>query len=350
MIEIQYEHSLNLPQMLQQLGVSLLVSTYQAGKLVAIHGFDQKLAISFHTFKQPMGVAVDSKRVAVGAGNQIWFLENAPDIARKVEPVGRYDACYVARSSRVTGEIHGHELAWTGDDLWVVNTLFSCLCTLDDHHSFVPRWRPPFVSALAPEDRCHLNGLALANGQPKYVTALGRTDSPGGWRTDKVTKGVILEVDSGEIILDGLCMPHSPRWHLSKLWVLDSGNGRLCTVDHKAGRHETVAELPGYTRGLDFVGPYAFVGLSRIRETSTFGGVPIAEHRRDLKCGVWVVDCRSGQSVMSLEFKSGVEEIFAVQIAPAAAIHLSGPMVAEDGEKTIWTVPQPAAHQAHNSL
>ena len=91
---------------------------------------------------------------------------HAPDIAPRVEPAGQHDACYLPRSCHVTGNIGVHELAWAGDELWVVNTRFSCLCTLDPDYSFVPRWRPPFVSALAAEDRCHLNGLAVADGGP----------------------------------------------------------------------------------------------------------------------------------------------------------------------------------------
>ena len=53
-----------------------------------------------------------------------------------------------------------------------MNTLFSCLAGLDSRYSFVPRWRPPFISALAAEDRCHLNGLAMVDGDaPAFLVA-----------------------------------------------------------------------------------------------------------------------------------------------------------------------------------
>src|SRR5665213_3255856 len=155
-------------------------------------------------------------------------------------------------------------MAWANDELWFVNTRFSCLCTTDAEHSFVPRWRPPFVSALAPEDRCHLNGLALVDGRPKYVTALGTTDTAGGWRANKARGGVLLDVESGEPILTGLSMPHSPRLHDGNLWLLESGDGSLGTVDVASGTYSKVAEMPGFTRGLDFCGPVAFVGLSQV--------------------------------------------------------------------------------------
>src|SRR5262249_26248602 len=185
----------------------------------------------------------------------------------------------------------------------------------------VPRWRPPFVTALAAEDRCHLNGLALAAGErgvsaPRFVSALGETDTPGGWRPNKAHGGCLIEVPSGEVVARGLSMPHSPRLHDRRLWLLESGTGRLLLVDATFGHMETVAELPGFSRGLALGGLYAFIGLSRIRETSTFGGLPIAERVAELKCGVAVVDLRGGEVIGLLEFQTAVEEIFAVEILP----------------------------------
>jgi uncharacterized protein (TIGR03032 family) len=169
---------------------------------------------------------------------------------RRVEPAGRHDACYLPRSCHVTGDIGVHEMAWAGDELWAVNTRFSCLCTLHPDYSFVPRWRPPFVTALAAEDRCHLNGLAIVDGRPRYVTALGETDTAGGWRADKARGGCLLDVPTGEIVARGLSMPHSPRWHDGRLWLLESGTGQLVVVDPSNGRRSSIAELPGFARGL----------------------------------------------------------------------------------------------------
>jgi len=180
----------------------------------------------------------------------------------------------------------------------------------------VPRWRPPFISAIAAEDRCHLNGLAIVDNQPRFVTALGTTDEQGGWRADKPQGGCIIDVPSGEFVTRGLCMPHSPRWHDGQLWVLESGTGRVVLVDRATGQRQTVSQLPGFTRGVAFVGPLAFVGLSKIRPTSAMDGVPLAERRDQLRCGVVVIDLRSGQTVASLEFQTAVEEIFDVQLIP----------------------------------
>ena len=200
--------------------------------------------------------------------------------------------------------------------MWLVNTRFSCLWTLQPDYSFVPRWRPPFVTALAAEDRCHLNGLALVDGQPKYVTALGTTDVRDGWRAEKPHGGCVMDVPSGEFVTRGLSMPHSPRWHDGRLWLLESGTGQLVLVDQATGRRQGVAELPGFARGLALSGHYAFVGLSKIRKTSALDGVPLAARPEQLQCGVAVVDPRSGRVIALLEFQTAVEEIFDVQLLP----------------------------------
>jgi uncharacterized protein (TIGR03032 family) len=315
-IPFRYVHTPGFPALLEGLGASLLVSTYQAGKLVVVRAAHGRLSTLLRNFEQAMGLAVDSRRLAIGTRSIVWFLRNAPDIAPQLEPAGRHDSCFLPRSCHVTGDVRVHEIAWGGEGLWLVNTRFSCLCTLHPDYSFVPGWRPPFVSALTAEDRCHLNGLAMFDGQPKYVTALGETDTPGGWRTNKANGGCLIDVPCGQVVARGLAMPHSPRVHENRLWILDSGTGRVLIVDASSGQSVPVAELPGYPRGLAFCGRYAFVGLSKIRETSTFGGLPLAERRHELKCGVWVLDAHSGQAAEFLEFEKGVEEIFDVQILP----------------------------------
>jgi uncharacterized protein (TIGR03032 family) len=339
--EVRHEYTRTFPAVLSQFRVSLLVSTYQAGKVVAVGVAANELTLSYHNFERAMGLAVSAGGISVGARAQVWSLRSAPDVAPRVEPAGRHDACFLTRSSHFTGEIQAHELAWSADDLWLVNTAFSCLCTLDDRHSFVPRWRPPFISRLAAEDRCHLNGMAMAQGRPKYVTALAETDTPQGWRPNKVTSGCLIDVASGQTVARGFAMPHSPRVHGGRVWLLHSGAGQLVEVDPDKGQVQTVTELPGYTRGLALYDRFAFVGLSKIRETSTFGGMPIAARRPELKCGVGAVDLTTGRLVAHLEFVSGVEEIFDVQVVPGTRCPaLSGPYPNQDSGKPIWTVPQ----------
>jgi uncharacterized protein (TIGR03032 family) len=313
-VEFRYSQTESFVAVLSEIGASLIVTTYQANKLLVARVAGDGLSTLVRTFDRPMGLAMGADRLALGCRDQIWEMRSAPGIAPQVEPAGQHDACFVPRSSHVTGDIGVHELAFAGDELWVVNTRFSCLCTLDPAYSFVPRWRPPFITSLAAEDRCHLNGLAMVEGQPKYVSALGETDAPHGWRANKAQGGCLAEVNSGEAISRGLSMPHSPRWHDGRLWLLESGTGQLVLVDPATGGRQTVAELPGFARGLALCGRYAFVGLSRIRPTSTMDGVPLAERRDELKCGVAVVELGAGRVCAMLEFETAVEEIFDVQL------------------------------------
>jgi uncharacterized protein (TIGR03032 family) len=311
------QHTSNLPQLFDQLRISLLVTTYQAGKLIVVRKDGAVLNTHFRHFSKPMGLAADRNRLAIGTTQEIIEYRNIPAICDKLQPAGRHDACYVARSAWVTGNIDIHEMAFGAQDrLWFINTRFSSLCTLDGTHSFVPQWRPKFVRALAPEDRCHLNGLGMRDARPRYVTALGSSDTPQGWRERKKDGGVLIDIESGRTICDGLSMPHSPRWYADQLWVLESGKGSLAKVDPATGKLQTVIELPGFTRGIDFYGPLAFIGLSQVRETAVFSGIPITERETQRNSGVYVVNIMTGQLVGYLRFTAGVQEIFSVSVLP----------------------------------
>jgi len=312
----------SLAEILRQLGISLVVSTYQAGKVILVR-YDPdageagggSVNTHFRNFERPMGLVARGNRLSIGGTNAVWELRDMPALARKLEPPDKHDACYLPRSIHITGDIDIHEMDWSDDDeLWLVNTRFSCLCTLDVDHSFHPRWRPPFVTALSPEDRCHLNGLAMVDGRPRYVTTLGRTDTAGGWRANKKNGGILMDIDSNEVLLEGLSMPHSPRWYRDKLWLLESGEGSLAVTDLDKGTWETVVRMPGFTRGISFLGPLAFIGLSQVRETAVFSGIPLVERLKERTCGVWVVNIEMGRTLGFLRFEAGVREIFAVQV------------------------------------
>ncbi len=336
--DIHCSHSDSLPELLTQLRLSVLISTYQTGHLVVIAARQGRLVLSFHQFERAMGIAVKPGSLAVCTRKEVWFLRTALDIAAKLEPRGQYDACFLARTAHFTDDIRAHEAAWIGTEFWVVNTLFSCLCALHPAYSFAPRWRPPFITALRPEDRCHLNGVAVVDGQPRYVTALSQTDTAEGWRAVKATGGCLLEVPSGRCVTSGLALPHSPRWDGSHLFFLNSGLGRLDRADPATGGIEAVADLPGVGRGLALYGGYAFVGLSKARPS--LEGVPIVQRRNELKCGLTVVDLHTGAEVAHLQFNTGVEEIFDVQVLPGITFpHVSGPWAERDTGQPLWTIP-----------
>ena len=317
----------NFPEFLKQLGSSLLVSTYQTGKLICARYDGGQLNTHFRNFPRPMGLAVGPGRIAIGTRAEVLDYRDFPAVAAKVEPQGKHDACFLPRNKHFTGDIRIHEIEYAQGELWLVATNFSCLATLDAEHSFIPRWKPPFISQLTAEDRCHLNGLCVIDDEPRYVTALGETDVAGGWRENKANGGVLIDIESGETVLRGLSMPHSPRWYDGKMWVLESGKGTISVADLDAGTTETVAELPGFTRGLLFAGGLAFIGLSQVRETATFGGLPLMERLDERLCGVWAVNPQTGQIAGFLRFEEQVQEVFDVEL-------LSGiryPEIAEEG-------------------
>ncbi len=341
---INCQSSKSLPFLLQEAKCSFLVSTYLIGNVVTVGAKSDEMHLEFHTFDRPMGMAVSREGIVVCGRNQVWFMPMLLDIAKQMEPRGKYDLAYFVRRSHFTGNIQCHEIGWVGRELWIVNTRFSCLCTLHNTCHFDPRWRPLFISELAPEDRCHLNGLAIVDRQALYATALAETNSRDGWRPVKATAGCLIDIPRNEVISRGFAMPHSPRVANGKVYVLHSGQGRLEVVDPADGRREVVCELPGYTRGMSIHGSLAFIGLSKIRASSTMDGVPIAERRDQLKCGVWVVDLTRGKIVGHLEFLSGIDELFDVQVLPDIAIpFLSGPLVDTYLDRTNWTLPPSSA-------
>ncbi|MDA8744275.1 TIGR03032 family protein [Rubripirellula amarantea] len=323
-------HTSNLPDIFASLGISVLVSTYQAGRLVMLRGQGDVLNTHFRLFDKPMGVAVQPNRIAVGAGTSIWEFHNLPAVCAKVNQkeesgANQHDACFLPRTTHWTGDIQIHEMAWVGDstnptqsELWFVNTRFSCLCRRSDTYCFDPVWRPSFVSSYVPTDVCHVNGLATLDGRVSHVTALGETNTAGGWRDNKRDGGILIDIASNEIVARGLSMPHSPRWYRGKLWLLESGTGSFGYVNLDTGKFESIATLGGFTRGLSFAGPLAFVGLSQVRESAVFGGIPIAERAiEERDCGVWVINIETGQTIGFVKFEDAVQEIFAVEVLPA---------------------------------
>jgi hypothetical protein len=328
-------------------GGALAVTTYQAGK-VAMLGWDEtrrQVTLLLRQFNKPLGLAVRGGAggaLALATRHEVTFFADAPLLAHDYleNQPGRYDALYLPRAAYFTGDINVHDVAFGADysggapgaasvggkpeagagveaGLWVVNSRFSCLASLSRGYSFEPRWKPPFVSEIVPEDRCHLNGLAMVDGRPGYVTALGESDAAGGWRADKAAGGVIVHVDTGEIVVRGLSMPHSPRRHDGRMWVLNSGAGELWVVDPDRGTHDVVCALPGYLRGLCFVGSaHAVVGLCQIREKHIFGGLPVQQRHPKLLCGVAVIDLRTGAPAAMFEFTSGCQELYDVQFIP----------------------------------
>lgn len=309
-------HSPQVPELLAELDCSLVVSTYQAGKLILLASDGERISLLPRTFEVPMGIAVAGDQMAVATRHEIVLLADDPRMAPSYpRQPGVYDSIYLPRSAHYCGALDVHDLVFTAKGLIGVNTLFSCLFTLDSRFSFRPIWKPRFVTALSPEDRCHLNGLACEDGEPRYVTALGRSDTREGWRPEKDHGGILIDLKSGEIVLGGLAMPHSPRLVDGSLYALLSSTSELITVDAARGTYDVVRKLKGFVRGLASVGDYLIIASSMIRKSHTFGDLGITGESQRF-CGLSIVHRRTGALVAEIEFLRTCEEIYDVQVLP----------------------------------
>jgi len=310
----ELEYPPQFAELLHKLNISLALSTYQAGKVVLISAFDNDHLIQLpRTFENAMGMAIKDEKLAVATGKNVEILKNSSDLAKIYPPKpNTYDSMYMPRATYHTGYLALHDMAFLKDKLVVVNTLFSCLSHIDKNQSFTPFWQPPFISDYAPEDRCHLNGIAIEDDEIKYVTALGTTDTAQGWRDNKIKGGVLMEYPSGKILVDGLSMPHSPRLYNGKLYVLNSAQGELIEVNPETGTYEVVVNLGGFARGMDIYGDYLFIGVSKLRHNSqVFRDLPIAETSF---AGVIAVYLPYKTIVGQVKYKMSVDEIYDVKV------------------------------------
>ncbi len=308
----------NIPELLMQLDCSLIISTYQAGKVVMLSPADQDHLVQLpRNYEHPMGIAISGDKMAIASKSEVNILAKSSNLAQhQPEQPGKYDTLYIPRATYNTGPLDLHDLIWGTDGLWAVNTKFSCLSLIDENYSFTPKWQPKFISELMPEDRCHLNGVALKDGKPTYVSCLGESDTAGGWRANKAKGGILMDVDSNEIILKGLSMPHSPRIYDNKTFILISGTGELAEVDINKGSYTVINQVPGFARGMSKYGDYLFIGLSKIRtRSSSFQDLPIS--KKSLFSGIVVVHLPTGSIVGNIRYQTSVEEIFDVQVLPA---------------------------------
>lgn len=315
-LPFSFKHSPQFPELLAELNCSLVVTTYQAGKVMVLSSDGERMIQLPRTFEQPMGLAVQDGRMAIATKHAVVMLANEPRLAASYpRQLDTYDALFVPRSVHHCGQLAVHDMVWTERGLVGVNTLFSCLFELDANFSFRPVWKPPFVSTLAPEDRCHLNGLALEGGEPRYATALGTSDSAGGWRDNKESGGVLLDLASSEVILGGLAMPHSPRVYDGVVYALLSSTGEVITIDVERGQYEVIRTVPGFARGLARHGDYLFVGTSKIRKRHIFGDLGLAGKKETI-CGISVLHLPSGAFVGDLQYLRSCEEIYDIQVLP----------------------------------
>ena len=366
-LDFSCQYSDNLPAIFKQLNISIAFTSYQAGRLMLLRSDGKSLDVNFKSFPRPMGLAATEQGLTLGIFTQVMQFQRqdgllqkikqplpkieeditAPRIKPKIseqeikennevteekelsevekkhklyekslyEPVDeRVDACFITRASHYTGMINVHDIAWGDEGLWAVNSSFSCLCTIEPDFSFVPHWKPHFIDELVPEDRCHLNGMTLRDGKPAYVTTFSTFNETGMWRKSKEFNGTLMDVRTNEILIDGLAMPHSPRWYRDKVYFCNSGHGQVCSYDPATGQVDIIAEVPGFTRGMTFYGPFLVVGLSKVRASDVTRPAPLAKKYEETFSGVWLINLDDNSIVGSVSFTGNVDQIYDVAV------------------------------------
>ena len=308
----------SVPSLLQQLNCTIAISTYQAGKVIFLSpNANGKIIQLPRSFEKAMGIALKGDKMAIACKDEVIVLKNSKDLAIHYPKKNNiYDGLFMPRLTYFTGVLDVHDLDWAADDSLIgVNTAFSCIIKVDENYSFTPIWKPHFITKLASEDRCHLNGLAMENGKPKYVTAFNNGDTPKSWKDTVTTSGIVMDIDSNEIIATDIPMPHSPRMINGELYLLLSATGELVKMDVSSGKYDVITKIGGFVRGLSTVGDYAFIGLSKARSSSsTFSKLNISE--KDNVSGIVVVHLPTGKEVGRVIYQSSVEEIYDVQVLP----------------------------------
>lgn len=337
--DLEISYSPGLEGWLARVGVSLAFAVPPAKLFFIGLRADGRLSAFERTFTKCMGLtAAGPDTIYLGTRYQIWRLENGPTPPTSEED---FDRCFVPRRVWTTGYINCHDVAVDGDgDVLFVNTRFGCLARVSDRYSFVPTWWPPFQDRRTQGDCCHLNGVAIANGNPAYVTSVSRTAELDSWRDHRNGGGVVTDLATGEIVCDGLSMPHSPRIRNGELWLTNSGTGHLVRVDLTAGRFEPVAFAPGFLRGLTFVGDYAVVGSSKFRGGGLYSGLPLddalAAAGTEPKLGLFIVDLTTGAVVEWLLVEGPMHELFDVIALPGVRRPMALGLLTNEIEQSIW--------------
>jgi len=340
----------NFAKILKALNISLAVTSYQSARLILVRSDGETIDTNLKAFPRPMGIYADENHITLGTFNQVLEFKRADDILESIKngsldntgnfstkelekdkekmqelkeqrdeeiaEVRKADALYLPRASLTTGMINIHDIAWGDEGLWVVNSTFSCLSTLSPDNSFVARWKPKFISKLVPEDRCHLNGMAMLNGKPKYVTTFNMEDSRDSWSEGRIDYGTLIDIDTDEILIEGMIMPHSPKVYKGEVYVCESGLGVVWRYNPITKEKAQVVKLQGFTRGLYFYGGVMFVGLSQVRASEIKTPSPISTMYDETYAGVWMINLEDNTEIGHIKCDGDVDQIYDIAIIP----------------------------------
>ncbi len=306
------------PKLLESLGGTIMLTTYQTGKVIFLSTKEGKITQLIRDFDRPMGVGFYGDFMAMALRTNLTIFKNSKNLAKTYpKKTNTYDTLYYPTATNITSYIDTHDICFSKSGLVAVNTAYSCLVKVDGQNSFDPIWFPPFIDRFASGDACHLNGVCTdENDEIRYVTAFAQTTEPGGWRLNKLTTGTLYDIKEKRFLCEDLPMPHSPRIYKNELYVLLSASEELVKVDRVSGKRELIVKIDGFIRGLSFYENYAFVGVSKLRKSHTFGDLPIA--KKKLYAGCVIVNLDTKEIVAEVYYDDALEEIYDVAFIPNA--------------------------------
>jgi len=324
-----FNYSTSLPGLLYRMKSSLVISTYQAGKVIIVSSLDgEHIRLYGKNFSRPMGLCISGSKLAVASSQQLNVFSSSREMAFKYPKKPKfYDGMFFPQVTYHTGKADIHEIEWGNEELWCVNTAFSCLSVMDDVNHFKAKWKPHFITELSPDDKCHLNGMAMLDGEPKVVSLLGMADEKKGWKPNMLEGGLLMDVPSNTVIADSLPIPHSPKYDEGKLSFLLSGTGKIMQLDQATNEMKEIASANAFLRGMDIYKDMILVGKSGLRKDSSM--YDKLSFPKEGKPGVGIFNKNSGEEIAQINFLQRVEEIFDVKVMPG----LIRPVIVDDTEE-----------------
>jgi uncharacterized protein (TIGR03032 family) len=316
-LKYQLSYSDGLEKLLHHTNSTIAVSVYQAGKILLFYTNDAgQMRITPISYPKPMGVCYHDQKLAIATKQELHLYANSPQLSGYIDGDNRrFENLFFPRVTYHTGTLDLHDITYLDNKITAVNTLFSCICQFDQNYNFTPIWQPHFITELKPQDRCHLNGIAVEDESIKYITALGSGNTRQSWREDIIGGGILMDVEQNKIVLNGLSMPHSPRLYDNKLYLLESAKGELVEIDTNSFEKKTITKLNGLVRGLSIINDIAIIGISKVRQKSTTFS-KLDESVRAEHASIEFIDIKSGMGLGQLVFKNSIEEIYDVQLLP----------------------------------
>ncbi|WP_462157484.1 TIGR03032 family protein [Pseudoalteromonas sp. GB56] len=311
-MSFEFTYSKNIPELMRRLNISVMFTTYQADRVVLLNSSDSGLKCLVRYFPRPMGIALNDDLLAIAMKDQVTTFKQSSKLAFEYpNKPGQYDSIFFPLSVHFTGKIDAHDVSFSNEGLVVVSTAYNCISKVGGTFGFEPLWKPDFIDEVFPTDKCHLNGMAIdENGELALATAFSETNVYFGWKQTN-QNGLLFDLRNNTVVCRDLQMPHSPRVFNGDIYLLESLAETLVRIDRETGMKEVLYKFTGFARGMNLIGKYAFIGISKFREES-LRNLSINIDNSNVVPSIVVFDLSKNTVIGEIQFHSDIEEIYDV--------------------------------------